>query len=113
MERWAATNKSFKLLSGFLAKGHVPRVSRLSANDSDTIPGPVHRSPGIYLRAEENPGKPQLGDRLMKTVRTVISNGVPYFKEKSVGSHISRTEKERKEGRFKQLLQLVSINRRG
>ena len=26
----------------------------------------VHRSPGICLTAEENPRKPQLGDRLMK-----------------------------------------------
>ena len=30
------------------------------------IPGAAHRSPGICLTAEENPGKPQLGDRLMK-----------------------------------------------
>jgi hypothetical protein len=29
------------------------------------IPGAVHRSPVICLTAEENPGKPQLGDRLM------------------------------------------------
>jgi hypothetical protein len=26
------------------------------------IPGAVHRSPGICHAAEENPGKPQLGD---------------------------------------------------
>ena len=26
----------------------------------------MHRSPGICLTAEENPRKPQLGDRLMK-----------------------------------------------
>jgi hypothetical protein len=26
------------------------------------IPEGVHRSPGIYLTAEENPGKPQLGE---------------------------------------------------
>ena len=32
------------------------------------ILGAVHRSPGIYLTAEENPGKPQLGDCLMKAV---------------------------------------------
>jgi hypothetical protein len=30
------------------------------------ILGAVLRSPGIYLTAEENPRKPQLGDRLMK-----------------------------------------------
>ena len=30
------------------------------------ISGAVYRSPGICLTAEENPVKPQLGDRLMK-----------------------------------------------
>ena len=34
--------------------------------DNEMIPGTVHGSRGICLRAEENPGKPQLGDRLMK-----------------------------------------------
>ena len=32
------------------------------ANDK----GDGHRTPGICLTAEENPGKPQIGDRLMK-----------------------------------------------
>ena len=39
--------------------------SRLSANDkgnNEMIPGAVQRSPGIYLTAERNSGKPQLGD---------------------------------------------------
>ena len=31
--------------------------------DNEMILGAVLRSPGIYLAAEENPGKPQLGDR--------------------------------------------------
>ena len=38
----------------------------MSANDKDEnemIPVVVHRSPGIFLTAEEKPGKPQLGDR--------------------------------------------------
>ena len=38
------------------------------ANDKDNnemIPGAVHRSPGIFLKAEGNPGKPQLGDHKM------------------------------------------------
>ena len=38
---------------------------RLPANDkgdNEMIPGAVHRSPGIYLTAEDNRGKPQLGD---------------------------------------------------
>jgi hypothetical protein len=60
--------RCYQLLSGFLAKRHVPRVSLqslLSANDSDIeiIPRTVHRSPGIYLKVEENIGKPQLADR--------------------------------------------------
>jgi hypothetical protein len=88
-----------QLLSGFLAKGHlspVSRHSRLSANDNDdneVILGYVHRSPGIYLTAEEHPGKPHL----MKDVRAVIaSDGVPYFHMTSVGSH--RTSVREKEG---------------
>ena len=60
-------------LSGFLAKGHLSRVSRqyrLSATikgDNEMIPAAVHRSPDIYLMTEGNSGKPQLGD-LMKSV---------------------------------------------
>ena len=34
--------------------------------DNEMILGAVHRSPSICLTAEENPRKPQLGDRLMK-----------------------------------------------
>ena len=38
--------------------------------------------------AEKNPEKPQLGDCLMKAVRSVIaSNGVPYLQMRSVGFH--------------------------
>ena len=41
-------------------------------------PGAVHKSPGIFLTAEKNSGKCELGDRLMKDVRPVIaSNGGP------------------------------------
>ena len=48
-----------QLLSGILAKGHLPRVlcqSRLSANDkgdNEITPGAVQRS-GVYFTAEEN-----------------------------------------------------------
>ena len=58
------------VIIGFLAKDHLLRVSRqsrLSVNDkggNEMIPGTVHRSPGICLRAEENPGKRQLGGDL-------------------------------------------------
>ena len=54
----------------------------------------MYRYPGIYLKAKENPGKPQLGNRLMKAV---VSNGVVYLQMKSVGSHsTSGREKEAK-----------------
>ena len=52
------------------------------------ILGTSHRSPGINRTAEENCENLQLGDRLMKVVRLAIaSNGVPYVKMRSVGSH--------------------------
>ena len=49
----------------------APSVASITsvANDKDNnemIPGAEHRSPGICLKVEENPGKPQLGNRLMK-----------------------------------------------
>ena len=65
MEKWAVTRKA---LSGFLAKDHLPRVSRQSrllANDksnNEVIAGAVHRSPNICITTEINPGKFQLGD---------------------------------------------------
>ena len=55
--------------------------------DSKMIQGAVQRSSHIYIVAEENSTKPQLGDHLIKTVQTVIaSNGVTYFQIKSVES---------------------------
>ena len=58
------------------------------------IPGAVYRSPGICLRAEENPRKPQLGDRQMKGLCDQ-SNGVPFLQMRSVGSNsTSGKEKE-------------------
>ena len=42
--------------------------------------------PGFYFIADKNLRKPQLGDRLMKAVRAIASNGVPYFEMSSVGS---------------------------
>ena len=75
----AANKKKFKLvwrchqlLSGFLAKGHLLRLSLSVTSvandkgDKEMILGAVHRSPGICFTAEENPRKPQLGDSLMK-----------------------------------------------
>jgi hypothetical protein len=42
---------------------HVSHVSVTNDKvDNAMKPGAVHRSPGIYLIAEENSGNPQLGD---------------------------------------------------
>ena len=76
-----------QLLSGFLANGEFPRVShqsRLSANDkgyNELNSGSVYRSLDIYLTAAENPGKFQLGVRLLKTMGPYIaSSGSLTFK---------------------------------
>ena len=57
------------------------------------ILGAVHRSPGICLTAEENPGKPQLGDHLDEgDVRPVIvSNEVSRIAQ-HVGKGIRKLE---------------------
>ena len=89
--------KSFKLvwwchqlLSWFLVNDHLPRVSlqsRLSANDkgdNEIIPRTVLRSPGIYLKAEENPGKSQLGINFSQGLsRSIFFSGVLviYFRQ--------------------------------
>ena len=54
-----------------------------------------------FLTAEENSGKPQLGDSLIKAVRAVnASNGVPYLQTTSEGFHrTSGREKEEKKER--------------
>ena len=46
----------------------VPSVTTVTNDNSNNYmnPGYVHESPGISLTAEENPGKPQLGNRLKK-----------------------------------------------
>ena len=73
-----------KFLFKFLVNGQLPQVSCQSCQsanikaENEVKPGAMNRSPGIYLKANKNPGKPQLGDRLMKEVRIIIiSNGVP------------------------------------
>ena len=42
--------------------------------ENEMIPGAVHRSPGICVSTEENPGKSQLGDFMMKVLRPVIAS---------------------------------------
>ena len=70
MKSWAAAKRATVRVPS--QSPFVPSVAPVTsvANDKGDnevmIPGPVDRSPGICLTAEENPGKPQLGDRLMK-----------------------------------------------
>ena len=87
--------------SGSLTKDHLPRVSRqshLSANDNgdnEMTQKAVHRFASICLAAEENPGKPHLGDSKLKAVRpVVVSNGVPYLRMRSVESYSTSGRKE-------------------
>ena len=82
----------------------APSVSTV-ANDKDNnemIPRAVHRCPGICLTVEENSGKPQLGDRLMKGLcdRSSPQCG-PFLPPNEVGritQHVRKRE-GRREGR--------------
>ena len=82
-----------RLLSGCITKGHLPRVSRQSRlsvdkGKNEMIPVAVHKYPGICLMAEEKPGEPRLGDRLIKLVWPFIaSNGDTYLQLNSIRSH--------------------------
>ena len=109
-------------MSGFLAIDHFPRVSRqsrLSADKSDNemIPRSVAGSPSIYVTAEENTGKPQVGDRPINAVRPIItSNEDPYLQmwlsqSQSISGMEMEGMKERKvETTFKlKWLQMKSI----
>ena len=76
--------------------------SHLLANDkgdNEVKPGAMHRFPGIYLMAEENPGKSQLGDNLMKAVTSHCLKWGPlrYTDVGRIAQH-NRYEEE-KEGR--------------
>ena len=75
MKPWAAVKKILASVAVSPAPVWVPSRRQLTpsvvsvtsvANDNEMTQGAVLRSPGIWLTAEENPGKPQLEDRLMK-----------------------------------------------
>ena len=83
--------------ASFRVPGQWPLVSSdtsvASANDksdNEVKQGAVHRSPGIYLKAEENPGKPQL--------KVIASNGVP-ISPNDVGRFTQHLREEEGEGR--------------
>ena len=65
--------------------------------ENEMISGAVHRYPGIYLTVEENSGKIQLGDNMMKAVRPVItSNGVlPPNDVGNIAQHVRQREGRR------------------
>ena len=96
-----------QLLPWFLAIGHLSRESRQShllsnnKDDNEMILEAVRRSPGVYLTAGKNFGKPQLGNHLMEAVQPVIAaNRVRYLLIMSLGSHkTSSREKEWKSER--------------
>ena len=92
-------------LSGLLANGHLLRVSFLSSlsADNDVISGAVHRSHGICLMADEDPGKRHIGNCLMKSVRPVI---MEYLTSKRVQYRTSG-RKERELGPHTNLLSLL------
>ena len=60
------------------------------------ISGDVHRYPDIYLTAERNPVKPQLGDNLMKNF-TPQTCPLPPQDVESIAQHVREGE-GRKEG---------------
>ena len=79
MEPWAAAKKKLSVSVAVppapvrvpSQRPLVPSVASVTSvandkGDNEMILGAVHRSPGIYLTAEENPRKPLLEDRLMK-----------------------------------------------
>ena len=99
MEPWAAAKK--KLLVSVAvppALVRVPSQRPLAPSvasvandkgDNDMILGAVHRSPGIYLTAEENPRNTSARRPSDEwAVQPVFaSNGVPFLQTRSVGSH--------------------------
>ena len=100
MEPWAIVMLVWwyhQIISGFLVNGNLHELSRLSASfkdDNEEKSGAVYTIPKIYFLAEETPGKPQLGDRLMKAVLPVISLiGVPSLQMTSVGFKGARKRK--------------------
>jgi hypothetical protein len=100
-----------QLLPRFLAKGHLPRVSRqssLSANDG-MIPEVVHRSPGICLTAEEN-SKTFSQDTVWQRPCDQPSpqmGSLPQYKGKKIAQHVRKGE-GRKKGRKERALESSS-----
>ena len=67
-------------------------------DDYEMIPGAWHRSPGICLTAEENPGKPKLEDRLMKRLPSP-QMGCLTSKSSQYDRTASQEERRKEEGK--------------
>ena len=66
---------------------------------NEIISGAVHRSPGICLTGEENPGKPQLGDRLSATSHHLKWGPTPPNEVGKIALHVRKRKwKERRIG---------------
>ena len=75
---------------------------------NELIPGAVQRSLGINFTAEKNPSKPQLGDCLLKTVRSIIgSTRIPYLQTTSVGSHSNAGREKQGKDMLRNLLTIT------
>ena len=63
MEPWAVAKKWIMLVQQCQQPlvPNVMSVTSVDKGDNEMKPGVVHKSPIIYLTAEEKPGKPQLG----------------------------------------------------
>ena len=55
----------------FTCPGCYVSPSDNDKGDNGVKSGAMHKSPGVYLKFEENSGKAQLGNRLVKVVRPV------------------------------------------
>ena len=76
----------------------VPSVESVTSvandkGDNEMILGAVHRSPGIWLTAEENPRKPQLGDSLMNGLRDQSSSQMGSPSPNEVGRTVQHVRK--------------------
>ena len=109
IEPWAGASKSFKLVwrctsfsPGSWPKATSPSVTSVANDkgDNEMIPGAVHRSPGICVTAEENPGISQLGDPLMKRLCDQSSpqtSSFPKNEADSTAQRVSRGKERQKE----------------
>ena len=88
-----------RLLSQRPLAPSITSVTSITNNngENEMISEAVHRSPGICLTSEENPGKSELGDRLMKRLcdQSLSQMGSLTSQIRSVESHsTSGREKE-------------------